>query len=255
MDGGLMVRTWIVGGLAAVLLFFGAATAVASVPQSAIDSMEEGARLYQAEEYDEAAVAFRRAYEIHPNATFLYNAARASHRAGNLPQAYRYYERALEVDGEGYGLGPDDEAKAEGYLRGLRVYYEAGNMGAGIAERYPEVEEVQWGNLGRSGIATAGVGGALAVVAGVLSWQSSARIDELRRDGAVSFAAYQEEVGSIESRQRMGQWALYGGGLLVAVGGGLVGWELLTVDEVSVGTAKLNFSNTGVSAVWEVRFE
>lgn len=225
----------------------------AGAPEEAAESMEEGAHLYQSQEYDAAAVAFRRAFELHGDARFLYNAARASHRGGNLEQAYRYYIGALNV--ERMALGESDAARAEAHARALEIRGKGQQVADSVALKEPQFDKVSWGAKGNSGIAIGAIGGLMLGASGVFAWRTSSRMGELENTRVDSYEEYMGQVVDIERQQRWGRRSLYGGGLLFGVGAGLVAWELLTVNEVPVGSASVGIDDSGIRAIWEVRFE
>lgn len=257
----------VIGAVAATLVLLVGAPAVAEVPPEAIELMTEGAEQYQAGDYDRAAVTFRRAFEVHPDARFLFNAARASQRGDNPRQAYNYYQRALEVDGQERRLDAGDQAVAVGFVHGIDQKQtgvavaddigEGANVASGMAEVESEsaLDEVSWGTSGRTGIGMASLGGVLMVASGVLAWRSSTRIGTLENQRVETFEGYQREVEGIERNQRWGRWSLYGGLALVASGTVLVGWGLMRVNDGLVGNLHLAIAGDGVQAVWEVRFE
>lgn len=257
MDRGLAL-IWIIASMAAIVIWLGPGDAMASVPEGATESMEEGARLYQEQDYAGAAVAFRRAFEIHPDARFLYNAGRASHQGGNLRQAYRYYVGALEVDA--MSLDAETAAMAQAHRRSLELRWTSEAMGEKWKQMTPEAVEVEfessrWGTMGTSGAGIGAVGGLLLGISGVLARRTSSRMGALESGDVTTLDDYDLEVEAIERNQRWGQRSLYGGGALLVVGAGLVAWELGTVDEHSAGQTRIEWDGDGVRAVWEVRFE
>lgn len=255
MDGGLKIL-WTISILALLLIGLGTGTAMAGVPQGAAEAMDEGARLYQEQDYAGAAVAFRRAYEIHGDARFLYNAARASHHGENLEQAYQYYVGALEA--EELSLDTETAASARAYKRALEVQWNAEERGEQWREQSPEVaelEEVRWGRTGSSGAGIGAMGGLLLGLSGALAWRTSSAMGTLESGEVASLDEYNREVEVIERNQRWGQRTLYGGGALLAIGAGLVVWELATVDESSTGMARIEVDGSSLRAIWEVRFE
>ncbi len=241
----VLISTWL-----------GAATATAEIPDAAAESMTEGARLFQEQDYAGAAVVFRRAFEIHPDARFLYNAARASHRGGNLEQAYRYYVGALQV--EEMHLDPETAAQASAHQRALEIGWTSTAIGDKRKQSLPEkaqFEESRWGAKGTSGLALSALGGVFLGTSGLFAWRTSSRMETLESGDVDSLQAYTTTVEAIERNQRWGKRTLYGGGSLLAIGAGLVAWELGGSDETKVGNARLELDGRGVRAVWEVRFE
>src|SRR5688500_3941422 len=61
----------------------------------AVVLFEESERAYNAGEFAEAATLLRRAYELHPDPTLLFNLARALEGMGDLDGAIETYERYL----------------------------------------------------------------------------------------------------------------------------------------------------------------
>ena len=69
----------------------------ASMRELAARHFERGVAAYRAGRYGEALDAFLEAYRVHPSPTFLFNAARAHDRLGNVVQALHYYRAYLRA--------------------------------------------------------------------------------------------------------------------------------------------------------------
>jgi tetratricopeptide (TPR) repeat protein len=84
--------------------------------ERAVVLFEESERAYNAGEFAEAATLLRRAYELHPDATLLFNLARALEGMGDFDGAIENYERYLS---EGQNLS--DRGAIERRLVTLRA--------------------------------------------------------------------------------------------------------------------------------------
>lgn len=82
----------------ALLLCFVACAAFAANPK-ATALIKEGDRLYKENKYREAAEALKKAYDLEPAPTLLYNIARAYDQAGELKIALDYYRQFVGNEG------------------------------------------------------------------------------------------------------------------------------------------------------------
>lgn len=99
---GARGRAWILSALLALPVTAHAPTSTAQ-EVSAADKREaakkfaEGRRAFWQKDYQRAAEAFEEANRIAPHHSALWNAARAWHRAGNLPRAANLYDEYLDA--------------------------------------------------------------------------------------------------------------------------------------------------------------
>lgn len=149
--------------------------------QRAVVLFEESETLYNAGQFEEAAALLRRAYELHPDATLLFNLARALEGMGDLDGAIDGYERYLaEAD------DPPDRGAVEARLDTLRVQRAAlareaeswaeeperdGTGNAGASDDEPRVDPIPWLVLA-GGVVVLGVGAGLGVAAEDLGIQA-----------------------------------------------------------------------------------
>ncbi len=220
------------------------------IPPRAVESMEEGALLFENGEYGAATVEFRRAFEITPYAIFIWNAGRAAHQNENYRQAYLYYGQALDVKEEGKRLSPDLRGRAAGLKEALGVRSAAERMALEAKNRRPEIEEVRWSRWGWGGVGLAGGGVAMLVGATGFGMATSRGFNGL--DGVETMQEYRHERDQIERNQRLGRIFLYGGSTLLVLGAVVTAWDLSTIEERAVPVVSI--SSTSMSAVWEVRF-
>lgn len=175
----------------------------------------EGNKAYLAKDYARAINLYVAAYKYVPAALFLASAARAAHDSGALTQAKRLTERALAVTDEQWAL--DEE--------GRRTYEELlATIEAEIAVELAKTGEWSWVGYAGAGIAALGavsVAGTFVTAAGV-----DARRDELA--SAQYRSEYDPLYEELSGQQRLAQTLLYSGVGLLVVGGGLIGWDLLT---------------------------
>lgn len=240
--------------LPAVVVLLMGSSAGATVPDKARHLMAEGAEKYEAGEYEAAADIFEDAFEIHPDARFLFNAGRASQRAGAQARAYRYYRHALAADSGESRLEEQEQGTARGFVAGVSGQFAAERTAMAMAE-WPEFEEVRFSGRGRLGTAIASTGILLGSAAIVAGWRAETRISDLRSGGVDSIDGYQKELDSIERTQRWGRWSLYGGVGMIGAGSALVVWDMMTVDEIPATKATMTASPNGVWIGWEVGFE
>ena len=79
--------------VAVLIVVFALAPAVAAPPTEAQKTFQEGTRLFEKGRFAEAADRFEAAFELDQNHAYLFNAAVAYERAGNIPDALRLYEK------------------------------------------------------------------------------------------------------------------------------------------------------------------
>ncbi len=248
----------LLGVMVAVLLF--ASTVHAGIPQEATELMIQGAEEYEEGNYHGASEVFREAFEVHPDARFMFNAARASERGGSMDDAARFYRKALDVDGEDRRLDADDQATASGFVNAHEQEGTARQIAADIAasptdEQPEDVEPAGWSLQRTLGVGGMAAGAVLSLGAAAAGWHASSGINELETDGVDSPKHYEDRVASIERSQRLGQWSLYAGAALVVTGAALVGWEMLGGDDLQAGTPGVSVGTDGFAVRWEVRFD
>jgi len=103
--------------------------------QRAVELFERSETLYNGGQFEEAADLLRQAYALHPDATLLFNLARALEGMGDLDGAIESYERYLREASD-----PPDRGAVEARLDTLRVQRAAL---AREAESWGESEEVE----------------------------------------------------------------------------------------------------------------
>jgi tetratricopeptide (TPR) repeat protein len=93
------------------------ATLAAAQPQPADDLYKQGEDHYNRGEFEQAADAFKRGYELEPDAgkkpAYLFNVAVAYRQAHNCPEAVSYYKRFLFLKDSGEGKPLDAERRKE----------------------------------------------------------------------------------------------------------------------------------------------
>jgi hypothetical protein len=95
----------------------------------------QGIELYEAGQFDQAAVAFGRAYELRPSFKILWNLAQSENELGHYAAAHGAYTRYIEEGGE--EVPADRRAEAEAELERLAtligsVLVEGGSEGASL---------------------------------------------------------------------------------------------------------------------------
>jgi tetratricopeptide (TPR) repeat protein len=132
---------------------------------------EESEELYNRGDFEGAATLLRRAYELHPDPTLVYNLGRSLEAMGDLDGAIEEYERYLREAPEA-----EDRGEVEAQLRSLRErrdrLAEATEEPAGdpIVEPGPDDEEPdanEGGGISPWPFVMLGAGGVFGVVGGV----------------------------------------------------------------------------------------
>lgn len=219
--------------------------------QAAQELFEEGMLAYQAKKFPEAIVLFQKAYTYVPAAAFLYNAAKVAEAMGDFDQALKFAERAGAQTEEAL---PDQMAQANRKLiESLKIKIAEEASRAEAARRAEESHAAAWSWVGYSGVG-AGIAG-LGLIGGAtyLGMKASSDFDELSR--VEDEAVYTNRRADIESSQKLGRAILYSGIGLVALGGGLVAWDLLSPHEhpvtVSLGPTSGGAGEVGLQLLGE----
>lgn len=183
---------------------------------------EKGYRAYSEKEYAKALSLWRKAYEYVPEATFLYNAASAASKLGNLDQALGLAKRAAKQKER--PLAPQLEEKNKKLIKSLNERIER-------RKRQRELEKARgldWrGWSGAGGVAAGGtlVGLALGLFGNKAS-QLNAGLQE-----ASTRSVYDERRARMERKQATGQVLLYTGAGLAVAGAGLLAWDVLDMPQ------------------------
>jgi len=93
-------------------------SALADVAEEAREQFDRGRELYDAGQYEEAAIAFERAYELKPSYKLLYNWAQAENESGNYARALEVYQRYLQEGGE--EIDPERVEQVQGEIKRLQ---------------------------------------------------------------------------------------------------------------------------------------
>lgn len=182
---------------------------------------EEGAKAYSEKKYADAVTLFRKAYTYVPAAAFLYNAAKAAERLGNLEQALSLAKQAMAQKEQTL---PAAMAKKDKEL--------IESLKARISAEKAEAERrrtMQWSWVGYSGIGVGVVGLGLTGGAVYLGTQASSDIEALGEIQNPS--VYAQKRDDVLTKQSTGQVLLYSGVGLMAAGAGMVAWDLLSPGE------------------------
>ncbi len=191
--------------------------------ERAVMLFEESEQLYNAGEFAQAAVMLRRAYALHPDATLLFNLARALEGMGDLDGAIETYGRYL-AEAEGIR----DRGAVEARLETLRAQREAlaQRPADPVQEIEPDPEEPEPERGGSSPLPwiVAGTGVAAAVAGVVLGLRSQSLSDDAAAEPVMTEA--------VELHDRAQRFATVGNILMIAGGviaaGGLL-WGVLTL--------------------------
>ena len=209
----------------------GTAEAETEAPQ--VDLFERlfaaGSEAYTAGDFSRAATLFQKAHAARPEATALYNAAKAAQKMGNLSQALSLSKDAAAS--EKYPLPSVLEKKNGALQEELRAQIEEKKAREAAAAK-KGLDARGW-----SGVAAAAVG-LTGILVGTQVYGPKASEAADRARNAEFFENYQRHVDDQEAAQRTGWTFVYSGSALVLIGAGLVTWDLLDSPEtvsVSVG--------------------
>jgi len=191
-----------------------------------------GQQLYDIAKYDKALQEFEKAYRLYPLPGLLFNIARCHELLGNLKQAISNYERFVEKEPE----------SPHAPMVRARVKSLKERLAGGLNKTVPHSEKATGPDKAHTrtwrwsaGWAAVGVGGA-AVIAGVvfgaLAAGKSADHDETRDSGGV----YDDLIDLKQAGERYESaqiGLLVAGGVLAALGGGFLVWELMGQEDES----------------------
>ena len=197
---------------------------------------EKGSKAYSEKRFADALTLFRKAYTYVPAAPFLYNAARAAEKLGNLEQALSLAEQAK--DQKEQPLPVQLATKNDELIESLEAEIVAAKQ---EAERQ---RTMQWSWVGYSGLGVSVLG--LGLIGGAAYMGSEASVDIAALGDVEDRAVYAQRREDILARQSTGQVLMYSGIGLAAVGGGMVAWDLLSPGEspfqVSAGPGDVGLS-------------
>jgi hypothetical protein len=91
----------------------GPTTPAASAVDEARERYAKGVRLYEEGAYGASLVEFRRAYELVPNYSILYNIGQVNYQLQNFVEASRYLEKYLREGGRSVPAARSDEVRRE----------------------------------------------------------------------------------------------------------------------------------------------
>ena len=95
-----MIERTLVRASVMLVLLLGASNGLADEADPARAQFDRGMELYDAEQYEEAAIGFERAYELKPSYKILYNWAQAENQSGRYARALEVYQRYLAEGGD-----------------------------------------------------------------------------------------------------------------------------------------------------------
>ena len=216
---------------------------------------------YVSDEYDKAIVDFKRAQQLYPSATLIYNIALARMRLGQTEEAVQAAERALDFEGPDQGFGRESQAKARAMIVGGGVLSAAtqasGRLSASTTEpskassSAPSPEQFDGGGtpilggLGWSGIALGaiGIGGMIGIP--ITGNQYERDLQQLRKlRNSNDRDAFESKRAEAQRARGIGQVLLYAGPALTALGVGMVALDafVLRNDRAS---ARMQVTPTG----------
>lgn len=221
------MRITILGALCALTTLVPVQARAEADPE-AVRLFKEALTAYNAGEWAKAATGFMQAYQIEPEAIFMYNAAKARGAlAGDDPArlkaALRLLQRARTQKER--PLSDTLKAKAQKYDAELRSKI------AALEERQRKILEAKYG---RGQMSWVGWSGAGVMVLGASVWGVtlaqgvgvSQNIDRLalERDRA----QYDAQRAQVEAAQQQGRTQLVVAWSLMALGAGVITWDLVT---------------------------
>ena len=196
---------------------------------------DDAAADYMAKRYDKAALGFRKAYAVRPEAVFLYNQAKALEKLENWEAAIKALERAR--DQAELPLPPELAAKVPSFMEQLEAGLAAERAQKEAAIKPTVVVPAAAPNdglslLGWGGAGTALLGGAAVATNFLFASQASSTSDELAATRQRS--RYDELSQDFDEQQGTAQALLFVGAGLAAVGAGLLLWDLSNDDDHGV---------------------
>lgn len=234
-----------VGTIAVVAAAWISASAAAQSAPTVPSAFERAAGHFKAEQYDLAAPLFHEAYKADPRPVFLFNAALAEQRAGQLEAARRHFEAVLAIEGvhpkiaerSRAALAEIDQVSAKPVASEPPPAVKPQGAPPAAPSPPPRVKQeeppqgwrspVGWGGVG-VGVLLAGVGGWMVSVA--LADDQALRDRLTRVEGKVAgldSASYRQERDDIASRWNLGV-GLAGLGVLAGATGV---WMLATAPD------------------------
>lgn len=222
---------------ASVLVLLSTSTMVQAQDDEYMGWFEQGFVAYQAKQYDEAILAWKKASSIRDEAILSFNIAKAHHKAGRLQEA----RAALD-----YALAAKTKPLSGAILNKAQVF------GQQLEQELAQAEAARWQYRrwgtwrGYTGATLLGLG-AVGLVLGPAYFGQRARqqIDELSYQDRMG---YDEAQTQVKRLQTQGKVVLGVGIGLTLVGSGLLVWELGTTERYEA----LSVSAQGVS--WQMSF-
>lgn len=233
--------------LAVVACLAGAAHAAPDSQQAEAHALfVEGSKHYNLREYREAIEAFKHAYALFPEPTFLFNIGQAYRQLNDCENARVFYRNYVRAAPSGA-----DRANAE-QLAGEMETCAAEQKRAPVAIAAPAAPS-RYGGLRFGGIVIAGVGAALAGAGIVFSLEASAAARQLERRctpgcNAADVVSLDSE-GKTWSQLSIAMYAV--GGAAVVAGGIMVLWASLHADAPPVAVVPIP-GGAAVSAAFQL---
>ena len=180
------------------------------VPEQAQVMFDEAVADYMAKRWDQAALKFRKAYAVVPEAVFLYNQAKALQKLENYQAAVSALTRAR--DQEERPLPPELVAKVPAFLAELETSLAAEKAAAeekaATAEVVPQAvlpqavppnREEGFGTLGWTGVGTLVAGSGLMVFGGILAADVAKEADRLENEAGQTPGQFQTNLQAAQS--------------------------------------------------------
>lgn len=268
---------------ALVMLCFSSSMAFAQSTPEARSFATQGAKAYQAEDYDTALTNFLKSYELDPDPSMAYNLARAYEAKKDYVNAEKYYRIFVESPDVNVDARQDaikriklmreliEVSKSEpepesGVSRGTEPARQAPDPGAtppssnsstpGTDRVAPAQQQksgpsaLTWVFLG-TGVAAAGTGLAFGLLAG----QSQGELADTCRGPSSTLCpeSSREIADTMQQRARIADISYLAGGVLV--GAGIITW-IVTAGKSDEPTSLLTptFTSSSVGASWRLRF-
>jgi tetratricopeptide (TPR) repeat protein len=201
----------------------------------------EGARHYTLREYAEAIEAFKHAYALVPEPTFLFDIAQAYRLLGDCDNAAGFYRNYIHAKPDA-----DDRPKAEklaaeedACAADQRQQRDAERARQAATTPPPVASGPQYRGLRLAGILTAGVGAAFAGAGVYFSIDAADKAHQLETACMTSCKAV--DVASIDSQGKSSETTaavLYvTGGIALAAGAGMIVWATLHANPEAVTVA------------------
>lgn len=243
------LRTLTAAALLVALLPLWPAAPAQAQSRRAIKLVEEAREAFSQGKHEQAAELLLEAYELYPNANFIWNVARAYEQAQQFNKAEGYFRRfaALEISEEDQAAVKDKllrydalqampdtlrAAQDEAKISTLRLAWEKEQQKPAPAPA-PVVQSSSPSLTWWGGWTLTGLGSACLLTAGGLHLASLDTVEQYHQVAAqgTDLPQYNALRDTLQSRVTASRYLLGAGLLMTLAGGGLLAWEIWGQDD------------------------